>query len=24
MGHELEQFGSSSGSGVQGLEYRST
>jgi hypothetical protein len=24
MGHEVEQFGSSSGSGVQGLEYRST
>ncbi|MFM2216152.1 MAG: hypothetical protein RL240_470 [Planctomycetota bacterium] len=24
MGHEIEQFGSSSGSGVQGLEYRST
>jgi hypothetical protein len=24
MGHELDQFGSSSGSGVQGLEYRST
>ncbi len=24
MGHEIDQFGSSSGSGVQGLEYRST
>ena len=24
MGHEIEQFGSNSGSGVQGLEYRST